>query len=145
MVLSVCVGCGLGGVNLLIPQDGTAGVAHIAFNFGLVPFSLALLCWPLTAYRTVFWVTGLGCLFENLVFLIKWHAIFLLGGTWMLFPMMWLINASVVSGVVWARRTYFPVFPDGCCQRCGYDLRGSKVRCPECGTPFETAELKADH
>ena len=137
MILAVCVGCGLGAINLMIPQDGTALGAVTAFYFVVVPVSLTPICWPLTTYRTVFWVTGVGCLCENLVYMIEWYNVYVYG-EWIYFPMMWVYNALVAGGVVLIRRRFFPVFPEGCCQHCGYDLRGSKDRCPECGCEFET-------
>ena len=61
-------------------------------------------------------------------------------GTWSGFSLLLWIPALVLAFPTaflwyrwWRRR-----IPPGHCQRCGYDLGGSTVRCPECGTPFES-------
>ncbi len=49
----------------MIPQDGTAVVLLIAFYVVAVPLAFALVCWPLTAYANVFWVTNFRVIFSS--------------------------------------------------------------------------------
>ena len=45
---------------------------------------------------------------------------------WLVLPVWWLVR--------WQRRRHR--FRNGCCVRCGYDLRATRNRCPECGSVF---------
>ncbi len=44
-----------------------------------------------------------------------------------------LLLIGTPTAVLWKRDRRIP---PGCCQHCGYDLRGSKDKCPECGHEF---------
>ncbi len=46
----------------------------------------------------------------------------------------WLIFAAMLAVGLWCIRGLRRRYPPGTCQSCGYDLRASKDRCPECGT-----------
>jgi hypothetical protein len=53
-----------------------------------------------------------------------WHLVV----AFALLPALWL------SQHIWRRRIRHSRIKNGLCLICGYDLRASKDRCPECGT-----------
>ena len=61
----------------------------------------------------------------------------------------WFPLALIMPGVfgvigvvrmIRAERAYLVRRQEGLCVNCGYDLRGTPSRCPECGTPVHTPE-----
>ncbi len=54
-------------------------------------------------------------------------------------PFYILMIPAVIAGRRNWRRKCWKTF--GRCEECGYDLRASKERCPECGTEFESSDF----
>lgn len=113
---------------------------------------IGTLCWPLRAYRPVasiaaFAFLGMGAAsLPGMVAFIR-NTPFdpLFGLYFFLAPpsIGWLVPFLILSGVVFLRNRFRPVFPSGHCSKCGYDLQGlPEPRCPECGKPFELQEAK---
>jgi hypothetical protein len=57
-------------------------------------------------------------------------------------PYWALIVSSLPLPITWAILLMRRDRLSGCCLKCGYDLRASTVRCPECGTPI-TSKVEA--
>lgn len=63
------------------------------------------------------------------------------GVSWqLLVPLWWFAGLSLPLPLLWlavrhGRRTKRTMAKTGLCSSCGYDLRASKDKCPECGTP----------
>ena len=54
-------------------------------------------------------------------------------------PYWFLAVLFAILPLVWVIRRWRGRYPKGHCQKCGYDLRGSEGRCPECGAPIPAA------
>ena len=48
-------------------------------------------------------------------------------------PVWFLSLLSCAAPAVWFYRRRYRFFAPGCCMKCGYDLRATPWRCPECG------------
>jgi len=119
-------------------------------GFWLATYSggLGLLCWPLRAYKRVACIALFGFLGAASVLLAELIAFYrrfpvissrndllYVVGPWII---GWLIPVAVLSGIVFLRNRYRPVYPSGHCAKCGYNLHGlTEPRCPECGKSFE--------
>lgn len=118
--------------------------------FWLTAYSggLGLLCWPLRAYMRVACITAFaflgvgGVLLANVIAFFRRFPIINSRNDllYVVAPLIigWLVPFAALSGVVFLRNRYRPVYPAGHCRKCGYNLHGlPDRRCPECGTPFE--------
>ena len=59
----------------------------------------------------------------------------LFAGAYLFGPML------LVTLFVWLIRRLSRSHPPGYCRKCGYDLRASPDRCPECGTPARSKRV----
>jgi hypothetical protein len=61
---------------------------------------------------------------------------------WIRIPLWFFLLLTCIAPLLWLDRRRFRTFPPGCCRNCGYDLRATPQRCPECGAvPTKSSQL----
>jgi len=117
---------------------------------GLYFVGLVMICLPLRRYR----LTLLVPVTAEAVMFTTWLALTLPRTTqpWtglvevllIGFAVYAILPAFLLTSAAFIRNRYWPVHEPGHCRVCEYDLRGlPEPRCPECGTPFDPAEVPA--
>lgn len=128
-----------------------ADTVELALLTALYFLSLAALCWPWTNYALALKLSlvsaiALICIGTVNVFLrdvgdaklVPWIVPV---GVILVFAGFFGVAFAVLSGLVFMRMRYWPVYGPGHCPRCGYSLIGlPSDRCPECGTPVVRQE-----
>ena len=143
LLLTVFIGLCLGLCHSLIPQDGTAKAILLLYYFPIVPALLGPACWPLRSYRAAAYVSAIGCICAAAHNLYDFRDLYEYFGftVWLVeCSIFWAFTMSVLTVAVLVRNRLRPVYPPGHCLKCGYDLRASKDRCPECGTEFSNVK-----
>ena len=146
-------------IRLTAARTITLGLGDIhpalwfALFLGAYLLGLCFICWPLRAYRVVPGVALSACAGDLLVSLVSMvhYKLFvrMTGGQLLLmfvggFFMLWAVSSMLLCAVVFLHNRYWPVYPQGHCANCGYDLRGLPVpRCPECGVRFDAERATA--
>lgn len=60
----------------------------------------------------------------------------LVGSMWSVIMPPWVACALLlIAPLIWSAHRWLRRSAKGFCRQCGYDLRASRDRCPECGTP----------
>jgi hypothetical protein len=78
----------------------------------------------ITQITTLSTPNGISRSFETIIEIEFWPVAFCAS----ILPLVWISSARSGGRNPWRGRHWL-------CQKCGYDLRGSPERCPECGTP----------
>jgi hypothetical protein len=55
-------------------------------------------------------------------------------GSGAIYVPLWVVFAALLAAGIWARRKAHQPPRPGLCVSCGYDLRATPEKCPECGT-----------
>jgi hypothetical protein len=74
---------------------------------------------------------------------VKGNDVWYLGSGWSFYVPYWailLVTVPLPMSYVWTMRRRAKRRKKGECAGCGYDLRASTDRCPECGAPIESRE-----
>ena len=137
-------------ISRLLPQAMTWPV-WIAYTACLVVCYLAGLSyvsWPLRRYASVIAITFAawgGHFAVGVVTMLLWTVSDYPLRAWLFawaghFVTAGVIPCGLLCLAVFIHRRYWPEYPEGHCEVCGYNLHAlPEPRCPECGTPFDPA------
>lgn len=152
LVAGALVGLGFAVVHHLVSRywPWTLGpFLDLGLLLGVAIVALALVCWPLVRYSDCMRVcaafSGGVLAIGSTTALVRWpdpdtlvpwvFPIGVLGS----FVMLYGVSCGILSMVTFVRTRYWPVYPEGHCRECGYNLFGAPgTRCPECGTVCST-------